>query len=236
MIPDTIKDFFEETNFIFDYKKINPPELNNEYEMLEWILHESNMPYLPLYIPGAPYDEMLKEAKKIDHLYSEHRITKNSSGQYESYGWSSACIHGIEWNKTENYDKYTPYSSGPESEVPYDWCEEITSLCPITTNFFKNIFPATGYRRVRFMKLAPGGFINPHVDMKKPLLYAINIALNNPTGCNFRMLNKGNVPFQIERACAVDTSNKHSVWNNSNETRYHIIAVSYTHLTLPTTD
>ena len=73
------------------------------------------------------------------------------------------------------------------------------------------------------MKLAPGGFINPHVDMKKPLLYAINIALNNPTGCNFRMLNKGNVPFQIERACAVDTSNKHSVWNNSNETRYHII-------------
>ena len=74
------------------------------------------------------------------------------------------------------------------------------------------------------MWLDPGAVIEIHRDNNTPMLYPVNIALNNPDGCRFRMKNRGDVPFvDSGRACLVDVSNLHSVWNNSDTPRIHII-------------
>ena len=60
--------------------------------------------------------------------------------------------------------------------------------------------------------------------MEKPLLYAVNMSLNNPDGCRFRMKDKGDIPYSNEGSTfMIDTSNIHSVYNNSNIDRIHII-------------
>ena len=60
-------------------------------------------------------------------------------------------------------------------------------MCPITTKFFKEVFPYKTYYRLRFMLLEPQGYITPHIDADINKLSPINIALNNPNGCNFKM-------------------------------------------------
>lgn len=221
-IPDKIKDFFSITEeWKYDFNNI--PKFNNEHESFKWIKEESGWPFFKLNI-DAPYKEMYNEALGILDLFNDHRVYKNSDGGYESYGWSSVCLHGLDWNKTGYYTSYKEYKHLEEKDVPYKWCEEITLKCPVTTKFFKEVFPADGYTRIRFMKLKPGGYINPHKDMEKPLLYAVNMSLNNPDGCRFRMKDKGDIPYSNEGSTfMIDTSNIHSVYNNSNIDRIHII-------------
>ena len=92
------------------------------------IVKESELPWLPLNI-NIPYQEMLKEATAIKHLFVPHR-DKDRQGGYRHKGWKSLCIHGISAEKTNHF---TEYGYKSNDETPYVWTE-IAKLCPVTTN------------------------------------------------------------------------------------------------------
>ena len=181
------------------------------------IVKESGLPWLPLKI-DIPYQSMLEEAQSIKHLFVPHR-DKDRQGGYRHKGWKSLCIHGISAEKTNHF---TEYGYKSNDETPYVWTET-AKLCPVTTNFFKERYPISNYFRVRFMLLEPGGFISPHVDTEKSSLSPVNIALNHPKGCVFKMEKPGVVPMKPGIVMLLDVSNKHAYINKSEEDRIHII-------------
>jgi hypothetical protein len=212
-----IEEFFKDPSWTLNFKEQHVPKFDTDNELVHWIVHNSGWPYLPLILPGAPYAEMLKEALALEDLFIPHR-------SYGSPGWKSICLHGEEWDKTDYYTAYPENADRQADEIVYKWTE-IAERCPVTTQYFKEEFPNYNYQRLRYMWLEPQGYITPHQDRTKHYLGPINVALNNPDGCIFRMQDKGDVPFNNEgNACLVDIGNVHSVWNNSQTPRIHMIS------------
>jgi hypothetical protein len=171
----------------------------------------SQIPWFEFFMRDFPTEDILQEVKSIKHLFVEHREESLHKG------WKSICLHGISAEKTMCHFDY----GLSEDEVVYGWTE-IESLCPITTNYFKNIFPAEKYKRIRFMLVEPGGFVGPHRDRENKSLGPLTIALNTPQNCRFGIDGFGVIPIQPGGFYLVDLSNRHSVWNQSNEDRFHI--------------
>jgi hypothetical protein len=161
---------------------------------------------------------MLKEANNIKHLFVKHR-DEDTTGSYSHKGWKSICIHGIEYDKTNHF---TAYGYNSNDETPYKWTH-IADKCPITTNWLKNNFPMEVYFRVRYMLLESGGFIFPHKDSQNNILSPINIALNHPENCIFKMEKHGVVPMKPGTVMLLDVGNTHAYINKSKEDRIHII-------------
>ena len=212
-----VQGFFAGENTTFDFKTLEVPDFNNDTEFANWIVYSSGLPYLPLVLPGAPYGEMHKEALALADLFIPHR----SQG---SPGWRSICLHGEAWDKTDYYTAYLENTGKTADEIAYSWTE-IAERCPVTTQYFREEFPNHNYQRLRYMWLDPQGYIEPHQDRTQHYLSPINVALNNPEGCVFKMQDKGHVPFTDGgSACLVDIGNIHSVWNNSDTPRVHMIS------------
>lgn len=182
-----------------------------------WIIKESGLPWLPLDI-SLPYEEMLEEAKALKSRFVSHR-SNDAPGGYTHRGWKSLCLHGISDEHTNHYESYG-YKSN--EETPYKWTES-SELCPITKNWLLNSFPMKEYYRVRFMLLEPNGFIAPHTDGTNNSLSPINIALNHPENCIFKMKNYGVVPMKPGVVMLLNVTNIHAYINNSTIDRYHII-------------
>jgi len=186
----------------------------------DWIINQSKIPYVELDLDNVPYKKMLKEAQALDDLYVTHRDN-------DSEGWASLSIHGISSQHTDHFGVYPEYSHLTNDTVPYRWTE-IKDRCPYTIKFLKEQFPYDVYHRVRFMRLAPKGFIKPHSDSPDMGLRAINISLNNPRGCNFKFEQHGILPFKNSGSIFMLANGyTHSVYNNSLKNRYHIIIHGY---------
>lgn len=210
-----LEDFFT-SNQKFNYKFRS---IFKKSVKADWILNRSLIPYLPLEIK-ADFSQILSEAQSLDNEYVIHR------GE-DSQGWASLAIHGISSKHTDQYKVYSEYAGLEESQINYNWTD-ISDRCPYTVDFLKNIFPYNNYHRVRFMRLDPGGFILPHRDNFDLNISAINISLNNPMGCEFLFEGIGSVPFSNDGSVMLIANGyKHSVWNRSNEPRYHIIIHGY---------
>jgi len=208
-------------NFFAEHQNKKYQFESNKNATADWILNSSHIPYLPLYLESVPYDKILSEAQALDDLYVAHRSN-------DSLGWASLSIHGITSQHTDHYAVYPEYANLTNDQVPYTWTE-IQHRCPVTVDFFKNVFPFTVYHRIRFMRLDPGGYILPHSDSPDRSLRAVNISLNNPAGCDFVFENIGTVPFSDSGSIfLVANGYTHSVWNRSDQTRYHIIVHGYT--------
>lgn len=178
----------------------------------EWILTSSKLPYLKLDIV-TPTDLILKESEKVKEFRVEHRAD-DKHANYNNQGWSSLCLYGV--NPEITY--YT--------DDKLDWTK-IASFCPVTVNWIKKNWQINEHTgRIRFMWLAPQGYILPHSDRKESRLFETNIAITQPKDCCFRFLDYGTVPFESGSAFVLDISNRHMVYNNSNEERLHIIVHS----------
>lgn len=214
---EQVVEFFSKAPWTLNFKEQEFPTFNNDHELVNWLIYKSGLPYMPLMLPNAPYADMLEEALALEDLFIPHR----SRG---SPGWKSICLHGEEWNKTDYYTAYAENAGKQADEIAYRWTE-IANRCPVTTQYFKEEFPNHNYQRLRYMWLDPQGYIEPHQDRTTHMLSPINVALNNPDGCIFRMKDRGDVPFSnAGNACLVDIGNIHSVWNNSTKPRIHIIS------------
>ncbi len=182
------------------------------------IINDSGLPWLELDIE-IPHQKMLEEAIGLKDRFVKHR-DQDGNGGYRHKGWRSLCIHGIDAEKTNHFEQYG-YKTN--NETPYNWTD-IIDRCPVTYDFFNNVFPFKKYYRLRYMLLEPEGFITPHNDSDVSKLSPINIALNHPKGCLMKMQkHKGYVPFEAGKSIMLEGSKIHAYVNNSKEDRYHII-------------
>jgi Aspartyl/Asparaginyl beta-hydroxylase len=206
MIHQQLSDFFKQWH---NHKFALPRIENKTPDTIR-----ASLGYLPLKLPfDVPHREMLIEAAALKDYYVYHR----SGGHHQ--GWRSLCLHGISSVHTENHDRYGFID---RESAGYCWTD-ISRFCPVTTQFFRDIFGYESYDRVRFMLLEPGGYILPHADVDYQRLSPINMALNNPIGCDFVMQDWGTIPFNAGTANMLAVGNTHAVFNGSDEDRYHII-------------
>jgi hypothetical protein len=176
---------------------------------------ESDGKYLKLDI-DMPREEMLAEAFALIDKFTPHR-----SDDYGHNGWESLTIHGLGAYKHENFDTYG-YKNGKEASKDYVWTE-IADKCPTTTKWLKEVFPCNKYGRVRFMLLRSGGKIDLHKDSSVKLIENINVALNNPKGCKWIWGDGEELIMDEGGTYAMNLYYEHSVVNNSNEDRMHMI-------------
>ena len=76
------------------------------------------------------------------------------------------------------------------------------------------------------MVLEDGGVIDFHTDTEHSILGAVNIALNNPPGCAWHWRDSS-FEFEPGDAYTMNISYEHSIRNDSNEDRYHMIVHHY---------
>lgn len=173
--------------------------------------------YLKLNI-DLPYQEMCKEAFALISKFTPHR-----GDEYAHTGWESLTLHGLGWNKHENWDSYG-YKKGKDASNDMHWTE-IADWCPITTKWLKEVFPCNKYGRVRFMLLRAGGTIAMHNDSPSGirLIENINVALNNPIGCKWIWGDGEELIMQPGGVYAMNLSYDHMLVNNSDEDRMHMI-------------
>lgn len=139
-------------------------------------------------------------------------------------GWRSCCLHGLSVEYT-----------GTNMQAPLDsfrWTE-LTDQCPIITEFWKS-FPVERFARLRFMELAAGGHVAAHCDAPNGLkntefdmmehMIPVNVAITHPADCYMDLETYGRVPFAQGKAFIVNITDTHSVVNNSNMPRMHMIA------------
>ena len=171
--------------------------------------------YLKLDIE-IPYEEMCKEAFSLIDKFTPHR-----GDEYSHAGWESLTLHGLGWDKHENWNDYG-YKKGKDASNDMFWTE-ISGLCPITTRWLKEVFPCGKYGRVRFMLLRAGGKIALHSDSSMKLIENINVALNNPLGCKWMWGDGEEIIMEAGGVYAMNLHYHHAVINESDEDRMHMI-------------
>jgi hypothetical protein len=157
-----------------------------------------------------------QEAEIAREFMVGHRKDENHKG------WRSCAIHGQGVTKT----------AFSENAV-FDWTE-LSDLTPTITSFWKQ-FPSERFGRIRFMELEPSGWVGEHNDapggfsnteiklMDDPFIVPINIAITHPQGCTMHIGGK-RVPWAEGKSFIVNITKNHSVQNNSNIPRIHLIA------------
>ena len=176
-------------------------------------LYKSDWPFLQIDFEDD-FEKMHQECIQNDHLFVGHR-QKDKHLSYSHEGWSALTLHGLRADATENCDQYGL------TERDYKWTD-ICEYFPTCVQFLKKL-GYQSYERVRIMRLAPGGYIMPHSDGDGRVFGPLNIAINNPDGCNFYFEKWGKVPFKPGTGFFLDIGNVHAVYNNSDEPRYHFI-------------
>lgn len=157
---------------------------------------------------NIPVKDVYNEIQNIKKYLVSHR---SDSG----LGWSSFCIHGQSYHRTKQ-DSFYPDFKG------HNWTAEAIQNMPRTIAWLKTL-GYKNFQRVRVMCLNPKSFINLHRDQTESKLGPINVAINNPDKCKFYLQNHGVLDFKPGVAFQLDLSNFHSVVNDSNVPRYHII-------------
>ena len=175
----------------------------------------SHAKFLKLDLP-IPFEEMLEEAKSLRSKFIQYR---------ESPEWYSLPIVGLSSTQPYSWEVYN-YTTAHEAAERMTWTE-IADLCPVTTSWLKTCYPSSQYGRVRFMLLEAGGTIPYHVDTKYSVLGAVNIALNNPDGCKWHWRDGDSLQFKPGDVRLMNISYEHSIRNESNEDRYHLIIHHY---------
>ena len=148
-------------------------EPNDNLQMYDWLRdgehpngghHPCHLPWLCVEeefgkVANWPYEEMAEECKQLD---DKGLIPDYNSGG--NIGWSAIALYGLSSDSTLPPEEYG-YSNYNEARAAgaLNWTE-IAEHCPVTTKFFKEDFNHKRYNRIRFMKLAPGGYIRWHHD------------------------------------------------------------------------
>jgi hypothetical protein len=168
-----------------------------------------------------PYAEMLEEAKSLRDKF----IPYDQGTMYLHQGWYALPIHGLGDDKTLSYPAYG-YNNPIDAANHMGWTT-FAEQCPITINWLKTKFPSRRFGRVRFMLLESGGYISPHVDSEHQIAEAVNIALSNPKDCVWHWGDGTDLNFNPGEAYVMNISYEHSINNNSNQDRYHMIVHHY---------
>jgi len=157
---------------------------------------------------NVPVKDVYNEIQKIKKYLVTHR---SDSG----IGWRSFCIHGQKYSRTKEDSYYKDF-------LGHKWTPEAIENMPQTIKWLKSL-GYKNFQRVRVMCLEAKSFINLHRDQSESKLGPVNVAINNPKDCKFYLQNHGVLEFNPGTAYQLDLVNYHTVVNNSNVPRYHII-------------
>ena len=175
-------------------------------EKYQFIL-KSNMTNLQLDIE-FPYKQMYEEVEPFfDNFIShnEHKTTK----------LSTIMLYG-----TDVY--HTTPSKARESGKIANWTT-MAEMCPITKEFFNEVWPQKKHRKIKWLLFYPGGTIESHNDSNECMLGdGVFFSLNHPQGCEIYYDNEL-VPWKPGQCRMFDFSKYHHGKNNSNEKRLHIL-------------
>ena len=162
-----------------------------------------------------PHQDMMGEMLAIKHL----AVTRSDT---HTRGWSKLCLHGHGLHELRSYLDYDGPLEGFDRR--YRWSDEIRDDIPHTRAFFDDFRPFEHLRRIRLQWLEPGGYLEPHrdTDHGTDRRVTINIAVNNPPGCEMRFGDTV-VPFQAGTMFMIDSTQEHSVHNDSDQARAHLI-------------
>jgi len=166
---------------------------------------------------SVPYSAMLKEAQALKNRFTAHR-----GGDELHKGWKSLSLYGLAEDKHDSWQEYG-YTNAIEAAKGFTWTTAANE-CPTIMHFLQNSFPCKKYGRVRLMLVEAGGWIGMHTDTKHRIVENINISLSNPTGCIWRWEDGEELFMEPGGAYAMNISYGHSIINNSNEDRFHLIA------------
>jgi hypothetical protein len=169
---------------------------------------------------GFDIDKWIVETNRIKQHLVNHRDCDGDGHD----GWRSCCLHGLGIDITGTNDNVLPNE--------YHWTS-IADECPTITAFWKS-FPTERFARLRFMELAAGGVIAPHCDAPNGVkntefdmmdhMIPINVAITHPDNCYMDLESYGRVPWKAGNAFVVNITDTHTVVNNSNTPRMHMIA------------
>jgi hypothetical protein len=217
-IPDHILQFAEDHR----HKRwsVNLLDMPKDYlEAIKWLFSQDHIGWIEIK-KNIDLSSWKSEISTVNDYYVEHR------GQEENKDWYSCCVHGISIDKTEG-------TNADQDE--FCWTE-LANKVPTIVNFWKD-FPVEKYKRLRFMKVGPGGYINIHNDLPSsgkhlklkdidPLnsTVSVNVAVDHPTDCEMILENIGNVPWKDGKMFIINITKNHCVINNSNKNRIHMIA------------
>lgn len=206
--------------------------------------------YLKLDI-DVPFKEMINEANALREqgYFVHHKPTRGNN-------WYTSTLFGLEWDTIGYWVQLKDGDARMRDYVHEDDIQGIINelkvndneknehlkwtkaadLCPITTNWLKNVLPNNGkYVRCRFMLLESKGYIVKHSDYgyidkqsNKPItrniFASLNIALSQPEDCYLRRSDTlEDVPFTDGSAFLFDNSVLHEAANFSKHPRLHFI-------------
>jgi hypothetical protein len=190
-------------------------ELTNPVEFAEWIVQQESIGWINLTVP-IDIEQWQREAANIEQFFVDHRSHQGH------VGWQGCAIHGLSHTQTET-----------SSSEDFKWTK-LAELTPTITNFWKHGFPVQGYKRLRFMKLLPGGMINVHNDLPDNVQFkdidplrqtiSVNLAITHPDNCDMIVEGCGTVPWKAGECFIVNITKNHCVVNNSDQPRVHMIA------------
>jgi len=207
MIPIEVRKFAEAN----DYEALAP--YNN---ISEWENRDTRKlgPYIPVALadnfPVPNFEKLLNEIKPLRDNFVPHRGGDGT-------GWEAITLYGLSSTHTQAHSRY-----GYQDYCKENRWTDVSEYLPACKKFIKRL-PYKKFTRVRIMKVAPGGYIAPHIDRSLFVGGALNIAINNPKGCKFYVHEKGYLPFDKSYAIYPNTGMMHSVVNDSDEDRYHFI-------------
>jgi hypothetical protein len=164
-----------------------------------------------------PLSAWEQEKEEAEPYYVQHRNNTHR-------GWKSCCIHGISIDTTVH-----------KEHGEFKW-SELSEKVPSITKFWKE-FPCESFKRIRFMKLEAGGYINIHNDLPNDnklarlkdlnvlgTTVAINVAITNPVGCRMIIEGCGSVPWTPGDIFIINNTKNHCVINQGTQDRIHMIA------------
>jgi hypothetical protein len=182
---------------------------------------ETKARYLKLNLQ-VPHESMYEEAKKLKNRFSEHRGDENNKG------WKSLALYGLDEHRHENWADYG-YATAADAAKDFKWTDAAKE-CPTIMQFLNTIFPSKKFGRVRLMLIEAGGYIGMHNDSESRIYLTenINIPLNNPKECLWHW-GDGHPDLFMEPGgvYAMNITYDHSVTNNSNLDRYHLIVARH---------
>ena len=187
----------------------------NNFPGRDYLISDSK--YLKLNL-DIPYKEMAEEAKNLREQFILYRAT------YETNGWYSLPIVGLSSAQPYSWELYCETVRDAANKMHYT---DIAEHCPVAVNWLKNTYPSNQYARVRFMLLEAGGKIEHHIDTEHSVLGAVNIALTNEPECKWHWEDGESLAIMPGEAYLMNLSYSHSILNESNMDRYHIIVHHY---------
>lgn len=203
-----------------------PPRGLSPTDLTEWLFQQDDIGWLKLDI-NFDLSVWKKESEIAENFYVNHRGSSNYSNS-EHKGWRSCCIHGIDIDRTEAEEDANKHL--------FHWTD-LSGLVPTITKFWKDEFPVEYYRRLRFMRLDPTGYIGVHNDLPTtvkinnlkdldPLrnTISVNVAIIHPDYCDFVVENFGTIPIKESESYIINNTKNHCVVNDSPFPRTHIIA------------